>query len=103
MYRCYHGAAVCQYGRRTYWLGDECTCHGWWNRLTTSIIAILTLTSKKIVKRWFAVTSSDKTAPWQLAGYYAAFWWLTANRHRLIIGQQPRYRYVTGVLASEAL
>ncbi|CAM3826350.1 nickel/cobalt transporter [Vibrio aquimaris] len=55
----------------TYWLGVmSALAMAGGTALTTSIIAILTLTSKKIVKRYLAATSSDKTAPWQLAGYY---------------------------------
>ncbi|NOH71891.1 nickel/cobalt transporter [Vibrio pectenicida] len=55
----------------TYWLGMmSALAMAGGTALTTSIIAILTLTSKKIVKRYLAATSSDNTAPWQLAGYY---------------------------------
>ncbi|MFW7522776.1 nickel/cobalt transporter [Vibrio ostreicida] len=55
----------------TYWLGVmSALAMAGGTALTTSVVAILTLTSKKLVRRCMATSNSEKKASWQLAGYY---------------------------------
>jgi nickel/cobalt exporter len=58
----------------TYWMGVmSAVAMAGGTALTTSIIAILTLTSKNMVKRYMSKGNTDQTKSWQLAGYYLQF------------------------------